>query len=148
MWRKKRFIIGLVITVLALSACLGGVALAQGNDEDNASESIYARVAEKLGIDRQVLEDAFAEAREEMQEEALDGYLQRLVDEGIITQEQAAEYKEWRQSRPDMSGYMDALRDWFESKPDVPGMFEFRSFGGSRGMGGMRGFGGLCLPTQ
>jgi len=55
-----------------------------------------------LAIDSEQLKDALDQAQSEMQEEALESRLQNLVDEGKITQEEADQYLEWWQSRPDI----------------------------------------------
>ena len=88
MWRRKKFIIiGLLATVLLVGS-IGGVALAQTENGDASQPTtLLARVAEILGIDQQKLEDAFAQAQSEMRDEALDSRLQKLVDEGKITEE-------------------------------------------------------------
>jgi hypothetical protein len=55
-----------------------------------------------VAIDPQQLENAFAQAQREMQDEALQSWLQKLVDEGKITQDQADQYLQWWQARPDI----------------------------------------------
>jgi hypothetical protein len=158
MWRSKKFII---IAVLAATVVLvgstAGVVLARagsGGDSqtgvtqasDNASQSktLLARVAAILGIDQQKVENAFVQARTEMRDEALDNYLNNLVAQGKITQEQADQYKTWMKSRPDMSQYQQQLREWQEAKPDItlPGGFGGRGFRGGMNWGGARGFWG------
>jgi len=59
---------------------------------------------EKTGvaIDSAQLKDALDQAQSEMRDEALESRLQNLVDEGKITQEEADQYLEWWQSRPDI----------------------------------------------
>jgi len=59
---------------------------------------------EKTGaaIDSEQLKDALGQARSEIQNEALESRLQNLVDDGKITQEEADQYLEWWQSRPDI----------------------------------------------
>ena len=74
MRRSKKLIIAAVLGAVLLVASLGGVALAQTeNDEVSPPMSLLARVAEKLGIDEQVLRDTFAEVRSEMQAEYPEG---------------------------------------------------------------------------
>ena len=131
MWRKRKFIIILLGAVLIIAAGIGGVAMAQESEEDSQPDTLLARVARILGIDQQTVEDAFEQAKAEMHEEALDRYLQDLVDEGIISEEKAAEYKAW-----------------LESRPDIPDMPRSKIFGIFRDRGGMRMFDGLCLPSQ
>jgi hypothetical protein len=138
MWRGKKFIIIAVLTAVMLAGTIGGVALAQDNEEEapaagfgNVLERVCAIYEENTGvtIDQEALREAFAQAQDEMRMEALDNYLQRLVEEGKLTQEQADQYKEWLEARPDV--------------PMVAGM-------GGRGMfqcfGGPGGFGPPALP--
>ncbi len=160
MWKKRKL---LILAVLAATVLLvggvGGVVYAQTGSDNTTTpgKSLLARVATILGIDQQRVEDAFAQAREEMQNEALDNRLKSLVEQDRITQEQADQYKEWLQSKPDMSQYRqqfrewqqarpgipDELKDWQEDRPDVPlpGGFGARGFRGGMQMGR-----GLCLP--
>ncbi|MFC1989151.1 hypothetical protein ACFLVW_01075 [Chloroflexota bacterium] len=132
MWRNKKLIVGVVLASVLLVGSIGGVALAQTeNGDDSQPKTLMARVAEILVVDQQALEDAFAQARSEMRDEALDSHLQRLVDEGKITQEEADQYKAWQQA-----------------KPDIQAEDGFRGHGGMRGFGGTRGFGGPCAPAE
>jgi hypothetical protein len=55
-----------------------------------------------VAIDPEQLKDALDQAQGELQQEALEGQLQNLVDEGKITQQEADQYLEWWQSRPDI----------------------------------------------
>jgi hypothetical protein len=130
MWRKRKFvIIALVVASVILAGSIAGVALAQTGstgDGNGSRTTLMSRVAAILGIDQQKLEDAFAQAQSEMQDEALDSWLKSLVDEGKITQEQADQYKQWWQSRPDMPAEIG-----------LPG---------NGGFPGMRGFGGGIPP--
>ncbi|UCC15965.1 MAG: hypothetical protein JSU58_06205 [Dehalococcoidales bacterium] len=146
MWRKRKFIVMLLGAILVIAASIGGVAMAQDSEEDSQPDSLVGRVAAILGIEQQTVEDAFKQAQAEMQEAALDKYLQNLVDEGIISEAEAAEYKAWIEARPDMSEYFDKMKDWAESKPAISNMPRFKTFGIFRGWDGMRIFDGLCLP--
>jgi hypothetical protein len=132
MWSTKKFIIVLALAAVLAIVSVGGVVLAQGNgDEDaNQPEARQAALLERVceiyeantgtAINAEELQKAFAEAQSEMREEALQNYLQNLVDNGKITQEQADQWNSWWQSRP-------------EDLPLGPGL-------GDRGM--QRGFGG------
>ena len=129
MWRSKKFIVTTLLATVLLVGSIGGVALAQTeNGDDSQPKTLLARVAEKLGIEQQELEDAFAEAQSEMRDEALDSRLQNLVDEDKITEDEATQYKEWWQSRPDMP---------------LPG--PFGRFGSHGFHGGMKWDGGRCF---
>ena len=120
MWRRKKFIVvALLATVLLVGSTAGGV-LAADNGDDSQPKTLLARVAEILGIDQQKVEDAFAQAQSEMRDEALDSRLQKLVDEGKITSDQAEQYKVWLQAEPDMEPYRQQLRDWQQARPGIP----------------------------
>ena len=112
MWRSKKFIAITLATVLVVGSTVG-VVLAADNGDGNGSppgaqhaallDRVCAIYEENTGvaIDPQQLKDAFAQASSEMREEALDSYLQNLVDEDKITQEQADQYLKWWQARPE-----------------------------------------------
>jgi hypothetical protein len=55
-----------------------------------------------VAIDPQQLKDAFVQAQDEMELNALESRLQSLVDQGRITQEEADQYLEWWKSKPDV----------------------------------------------
>ncbi len=164
MWRSKKFIVVALLAAVVLAGSIGGVALARtgsGNPAgvllaQNVSENVsqrdvlFTRVAEILvgkGIDitSEQLEDAFAQAQSEMRDEALDSYLQNLVDEGKITQEEADQYKAWWQSRPDMEPFRQQLEAWQQARPDTPLPGPFGGFGGRGFGGGMKWGGGRCF---
>lgn len=169
MWRSKKFIIIAVLTVLVLGGTLGGVAIAQADDEENNTtqtanvSSFLDKVAEiyqkntGVAINADELQKAMTEAGQALKDEALDNYLQKLVTDGKITQEQADQFKTWLDSRPTFP--TDAFKQWWDARPDVPGLFgqgdgaRIGPFGGmQRGIGrfggGMMGgrFGGWCAP--
>lgn len=149
MGKSKKFILGTVLALIVLvgstigvifaqnsSTSPAGVAFAQsGTGNVSQPKPLLARVAEILGIDQQKLEGAFAQAQREMQEEALNRYLQKLVEEGKITQQQADQYKAWSQARPDMEPFRQQLKEWQQARPDIPLPGRF----GGRGVyGGMK----------
>ncbi|MBN1190620.1 MAG: hypothetical protein JXA46_12775 [Dehalococcoidales bacterium] len=114
---RKIIIITVLAAVVVLSmGIIGGSVYASSNtsadDAAKPQNTLMERVASKLGIDISTLEDAFKEAQEEVKAEALDNRLQKLVEDGNITEEQAAEYKEWLESKPDIdvSGLADGKR--------------------------------------
>jgi hypothetical protein len=137
MWRNKKLILMAALAVALLAGTLGGVALAQEEEgaptavEDRCAalqeraDAMFDRVGaiyeENTGValDLEQLKNAFAQAREEMRAEAMQNRLADLVEQGVLTQDEAEEYQ-----------------TWLDAKPDVP-------LGGpcGRGFGG-RGFGG------
>ncbi len=129
MWKSKKFIIGALLATVVLVGGIGGAVLAQTGDEDVShpaaqGEALLERVSEiylentGVAIDTQQLKDAFTQASSEMRIEAFQSHLQDLVDQGEITQEQADQYLEW-----------------WESKPDFPIRSGFRGRGGLQGRG-------------
>jgi hypothetical protein len=137
MWRSKKFIIVAVLAVVALVGSIGGVAIAQSeNSDENHPGAGQAALLEKVceiyedntgtAIEADELQEAFAQARDEMQAEALDEHLQSLVDEGKITQEEADQYKAWLEARPEIDAQM---------APGFPGAGMHRGFGGPGGFG-------------
>ncbi|HXZ30485.1 MAG TPA: hypothetical protein VEG43_04900, partial [Dehalococcoidia bacterium] len=92
-------------------------------------DKVCAIYQEKTGvaIDSGQLKAALEQAQGELEKEALQSRLQNLVDNGKITQEQADQYLQWWQSRPDIGLQLPGLGG--------PGR------GGGGGMMGGRGFG-------
>jgi hypothetical protein len=98
---KKVILIPLVIAVIVAGSITGVVLAQDGNDSNSAGNTLMAKVAAILGIDQTKLEDAFAQAQKEIRDEALTNYLNKLVEEGKITQEEADQYQQWWNARPD-----------------------------------------------
>jgi polyhydroxyalkanoate synthesis regulator phasin len=90
-------------------------------------DRVCAIYEEKTGaaIDSEQLKDALDQAQGELREEALETRIQKLVDEGKITQEEANQYLEWWQSRPDIEVPLPGLGG---SGPGG-GMTQARGFG-------------------
>ena len=141
MWRSKKFIIVAVLAAVALVGSIGGVVLAQTENGDDSPQAQQEALLEKVcaiyqqntgtAIDAEELQKAFDQAQSEMQDEALNKYLQNLIDEGKITQEQADQYHAWLEAKPEI---------------DVPMAPGFPGAGMHRGFGGPGGFPGWCEP--
>ena len=143
MWRSKKLVIAVVLAAVMLAGGIGGVVLATDNGDDGEPEAKYEALLDRVGeiyqqntgvaLDQEALKDAFVQAQSEMQAEALETWLQSLVEQGKITQEQADDYLEW-----------------WQAKPDVTFGFGFGGRGGFRGMGGPRGMhsSGWHTPSQ
>ena len=140
MWRSKKFILIALLIAVVLVGSTAGVVLARSANEGErtgaialdgttdvggaSSQTLLARVVTILNqqgvtIDQATLQSAFTQAQQEIRNEALDNYLNNLVTQGKITQEQANQYK-----------------TWWQSKPDLPIGFGLRSHGGFRGWAG------------
>ena len=120
MCKTKRFLILVpVLAVVLLFGIMAGVVFAQnGNDGHDPNQDILARVAQILGIDQQKLADAFNQARTEFEAQRLD----KLVQDGKITQEQADQLKAWEAARPDPKSDPQKFEEWLKSRPDIPFM--------------------------
>ena len=121
--RKWLLIGGALVAVLALVGILGGTLLAQRYSTttektflitphsmnlladrygSTTEDDVYARAAAKLGVDAQALEDALAEAWEEVKaerkaeaEQRLRDQLDELVEDGKLTREEADKWLDW-----------------------------------------------------
>jgi hypothetical protein len=133
---KKRWIVlTATVAILALGALMTGAAFAQEADSDGKSGvgKLGARVAQILGLDESEVNDAIRQARTELRNEATQAKLDKMVEAGKITQEQADEYLAW-----------------FESRPSDGPRLGSRGFGGKRGRHGrvMRGYDGFGTPQS
>ncbi|HHE41858.1 MAG TPA: hypothetical protein ENL12_04350 [Dehalococcoidia bacterium] len=142
--KRIRVLAGVLVAVIVLTGVLIGTVSADNSYPAPGRDRLLARVAEILGVDQADVENAFQqalqeqrEARQQTMQQAREARIQQLIDERIITQEQADEWKEWLESRPD---YSDEMREWFESRPD----FDCRALEGTpRFDGRVRRAGGL-----
>jgi hypothetical protein len=111
MKRNKKVILLAALATALLIGSIAGVTFAQtGSSDESQAGTQYGAFLEKVGeiyqentgvaIDVQQLKDAFAQAQQEMEEEALQSRLENMVSEGKMTQEQADEYLQWWQSKP------------------------------------------------
>ena len=109
MSKKMKVLVSVLVAVLVLS--IGGTAVALADDEEESvlsdnTTGLLARIADILDIPEEDLLDAFKEARQEMAEgrweagfeEALAGALA----EGLITEAEAGEIREWWEQRPEV----------------------------------------------
>jgi hypothetical protein len=117
--KRKWFIPVVVASVLLIGGITGGVVAAANNTSSNTTAGNESQATNQyqalldracaiyeentgVAIDSGQLQDALEQARSEMQDEALKSRLQNLVDNGKITQQEADQYLEWWQSRPDI----------------------------------------------
>ena len=93
----KRWLILPAVAGLAAVAALGGIAAAGSGDRGETG----SRVAEILELDEETVTDAFKQAMQQQFDEALQAKLDKLVEAGRITQEQADEFEAWIDERPE-----------------------------------------------
>jgi hypothetical protein len=152
---KKKLLIICVLCVVVLAGVFGGFAIASANDGDSARATLFDKIAEIYqkntgsALDAQELQKAFTEAGTAARTEACNNFIQKLVDNGKLTQEQADALKAWMAARPD-SALSDEFKAWMQARPDIPGMFNFDKSGfgqfgpncpGQGPFGGRQGFG-------
>jgi hypothetical protein len=150
MWKRKWFIPVVLLPILLIGAVAGGVVAAADDSSSNTEDQSQttdryqalldracAIYEEKTGvaIDSEQLKDALDQAQSEMRDEALQSWLQYLVDEGKITQEEADQYLEWWQSRPDI-------------ELPLPGLGGHGRGGGMMWGGGFQPWGGPCCAPD
>ncbi len=102
----KSGIIALVVAALAVTVFFSVSAFASSTDgeadEDGGPRQVFtSKVAGALGLDEEQVADAFAQARQEMMDEAWEQRLAQAVEDGLITEEEAAEIQDWWDSRPE-----------------------------------------------
>jgi hypothetical protein len=104
MWQDKKFlvIIGLIVVLIAAVGTIGGIYLARQNN------ALQVRQQLPDGLHRVTIVLPENKGTTNWQE-ALDNYLQKLVDDGKITQEEANQFKTWWESRPDIPGIFDRI---------------------------------------
>jgi len=95
----------MVVVLLAV----GGTAMVMAEEEPTpppelGAKGLLARVAEILDISEEDLVNAFKQARQEMRQEAFIRALDKAVEKGRITQEEANEIKEWWEQKPEALG--------------------------------------------
>ena len=126
---KRRWLfVPIIVGLLALGITVGGVLAQGGGDGDGTAKSFAGRVAAILGLEEAEVKDSFTQAATEARQDRLMTKLVGLVEDGSITQEQADEYLDWYQSRPDGINFGHRFRGGAHSFSGN------RSFGG-RGMG-------------
>lgn len=105
---KKHWIGIFAVAALLMGAITVGVAAAQDSgegeitvvEEGTAPTTILGRVAAILGLDEETVEGAFQQARKDQETAAYKEKLNRKVEHGRITAEEAKEQFLWFQSRP------------------------------------------------
>jgi hypothetical protein len=145
---SRRMKVFISVLVLILLMTIGGTATFVMAQEDNAEPeeedstvevalflssiedgSLLARVAEILDITEEELVAAFKQARQELKEEkwteALNEMLDLAVEEGLLTEAEAEEIREWWEQKPDVldRGLLQhAFNSWRSHDGSMPGL--------------------------
>ena len=128
MSKKMKLLIAVLVAIITLTVSGTVAVLAQDEEEPvseeefieqsdellpgvkhflsaGGSDELLSRVAEILGISEDELREAFEQARQEIMaerwEKAFYKLLDRAVEEGLITEEEAEEIKDWWEQKPD-----------------------------------------------
>lgn len=104
--KKWRWLIGGVATTAVVAvvmlAAAGGAIMAQEDEGKQSRFSAFAaKVAGILGLDADEVEDAMEQAKQELADEALDDKLAMMVEKGMLTQQQADDWKAWMEAKPE-----------------------------------------------
>ena len=105
MSKRMKALIAVVVAILVLT--VGGTAVVMAQDEptptpEAGANGLLARVAEILDIPQEDLTSAFKQAQQEIRQETFLRFLDKAVEEERITQEEADEYLEWWEQRPEV----------------------------------------------
>ena len=125
MKRGRKIALIVLLAVVALVGTIGGVAMAQSGDEEvttTAETERFAyleRVAEiyqkKTGValDVDALKESMCQAGDEQREQMREQFRQRLIDEGIFTEEELAEMEDWWEAKPDIADQFNRMKNRF-----------------------------------
>jgi hypothetical protein len=121
--KRFYFIIGVVVFAIIVGGVLGGLAIYRNNDANRHSISITipGNVADNFKNFGSLNDNTLQQGGMNMLNNTLESYLNKLVENGKITQEQA-----------------DQLKSWWESKPDIPEIFSGSSDNSTGFFGMMR----------
>jgi len=143
MWSTKKFIIAMVLAAVLAIVSIGGIALAQENEEDSPAAKfgefmgrVCAIYEDNTGtaINAEELQKAFTQAQSEMHTAAMEARQAKMVENGMLDETQAQELQDWWESRP-------------EDLPFGPGLMA-RGGGGPFGGPGGGFHGGDRLPPM
>ena len=105
MSKRVKVIVSVVVAILLLAVGTTATVMAQEEPApppEAGARGLLARVAEILDIPEEELSNAFNQAQQEMRQEAFIRCLNRAVEKGRITQEEANEIREWQEQRPEV----------------------------------------------
>ena len=116
---KRRLFLGLAAVAIMASGIAAAVAWTQvaHAQEETTAKGFAARLATILGLEQDVVQDAFKEARSDIQDERFQAKMDRLVESERITQDEADAAIEWYEERPEG---INTSRRGFESGFDEP----------------------------
>jgi hypothetical protein len=109
MKRRTKLLLVIVAGLLIIGGVFGATAAFADNPSDGApAADLMQKIARNYqtitgqDLDTAALRQAFEQAREQVRSEQQQAFLDRLVEDGVITREQADRYRSWLDSRPDI----------------------------------------------
>ena len=103
MSKRMKVLVAVLLAILLLTVGTTTSVIADEEPKPEAgTKGLLARVAEILDIPQEDLTNAFKQAQQEMREEAFIRSLDKAVEKGRITPEEADEIKEWCEQRPEV----------------------------------------------
>lgn len=131
---SRRWFFSLVVAMAAVGVLAGATAASAGFRGGMHGGEVLDKVASILGIQRSDLDEAFEQARSEVQDEKQADALAALVTDGTLTETEAAEIGDWLNDRPiALNGIKTSTRQ----------SFKFHRGGSDRTLGG----GALNIPA-
>ena len=118
---KRKLMLSTTAGLIGALAIAGAAFADEGPADGGPRDSMKDRVAEILGIERDDLDSAMSTARDEYKQAKQDERLAALVENGVITQEQADEIDVWEDSKPEI---MDNLKRFAREYGGVRGDLE------------------------
>ena len=100
---KRKMFLGLAAVAIMASGITAGVAWTRvaHAEEGTTAKSFVSRLATILELEEDVVQDAFKEARRDIQDERFQTRMDRLVESERITQDEADAAIEWYEERPE-----------------------------------------------
>ena len=104
MSKRMKVLVSVLVAVLLLT--VGSVAAVLADEEptpapEAGSNGLLARVAEILDIPQENLVNAFRQAQQEIRQETRNRFLEKAIEQGRITQDEADDILNWWEQRPE-----------------------------------------------
>lgn len=108
MSKKIKALVAVMVAILVLTAGSAAMVMAQDEEppppppeQEAEANPFLQKIAEILGISVEELNSIFQQARQELKQDAFQQFLNRAVEEGRLTQEEADEISAWWGQRPE-----------------------------------------------
>lgn len=148
MFKTKKFITIAVLGIAIIGGSIGGAVLADDGDDgatwpgpqrggnlERVCEIYHENTGDEIDCDE--LGIAFRAAADERMGEFRANIQQRLIEEGVLTEDELEAYQEWLAERPDRDS--DDFEAWMEDCPVETPL-------GPGGFSGRGGRGGFTMP--